>query len=194
MPRRLAVIADKAALRRIVRRLPPSVGAGVTGLGKTARGGTLWVVAAGVLSLFGPPGRRAAAGGLLAGGTASAIANGPAKWFVHRDRPGGAGLADLPRRDRAPTTSSFPSSHTASAFAFAIAASAQCPPAAPLLVPAALGVGLARLYAVRHYPTDVLAGAALGTAIGTSTAYSIHRWRTTKPRAVTACEEQPTET
>ena len=177
-PFRLAVIADKAALRRIVRQLPPSVGAGVTGLGKTARGGTLWVTAAGVLSLFGPPGRRAAAGGLLAAGSASAIANGPAKWFVHRDRPGGTSLADLPRRDRAPTTSSFPSSHTASAFAFAVAASAQYPPAAPLLVPAALGVGLARVYAVRHYPTDVLAGAALGAAIGASTAYSIHRWQT----------------
>lgn len=177
--RRLAVIADKAALRRVVRRLPPPVGTGVMCLGKAARGGTLWVASAGVLSLCGPPGRRAATGGLLASWTASAIANGPAKWFVHRDRPGGTSLAGLPRRDRAPTTSSFPSSHTASAFGFAVAASAQYPPAAPLLVPAALGVALARVYAVRHYPSDVLAGAALGAAIGAGTAYSIHRWRTT---------------
>lgn len=181
MPHRLLIISDKAALRSIARKLPPSVGAGVTGLGKAARGGALWIAAAGVLSLFGPPGRRAAASGLVAGGTASAIANGPAKWFVDRDRPGGSSLADLPRRDRAPSTSSFPSSHTATAFAFAVAASAQYPSAAPLLAPAALGVGLARLYAVRHYPTDVLAGAALGAAIGASTAYGIHKWRTTRP-------------
>ena len=180
--RRLIVKADQAALRRTVRRLPPSVGTGVTGLGKTARGGTLWLALAGALSLLGPAGRRAAAGGLLAGGTASAIANGPAKWLVRRGRPGGARLADLPRRDRPPSTSSFPSSHTATAVAFAVAASAQYPPAAPVLVPAALGVGLARVYAVRHYPTDVLAGAALGTAIGATTAYSVHRRATGAPR------------
>ena len=179
MPRRMIVSADQAALRRIVGRLPPSVGAGVTGLGKTARGGTLWLALAGALSLLGPSGRRAAADGLLAGGTASAIANGPAKWFVRRDRPGGASLADLPRRDRAPTTSSFPSSHTATAVAFAVAASVQYPPAAPILLPAALGIGLSRVYAVRHYPSDVLAGAALGAAIGASTAYSLHRRRAT---------------
>ncbi len=177
MPRRLIVTADQTALRRIVQRLPPSVGTGVTGLGKTARGGAVWLTLAGALSLLGPPGRRAAAGGLLAGGAASAIANGPAKWFVRRDRPGGAHLADLPRRDRPPSTSSFPSSHTATAAAFAVAASAQYPAAAPVLVPAALGVGLARVYAVRHYPTDVLAGAALGAAIGASTTYSVNRWR-----------------
>ena len=179
LPRRLIVIVDQAALRRIVQRLPPSVGTGVTGLGRTARGGTVWLALAGALSLLGPPGRRAAAGGLLAGGTASAVANGPAKRIVRRDRPGGASLADLPRRDRPPSTSSFPSSHTATAVAFAVAASTQYPPAAPILLPAALGIGLARVYAVRHYPTDVLAGAALGVAIGAVTAYSVHRWRAT---------------
>lgn len=172
MSRRLIVIVDRIALRRTVRRLP----APITAFGLVARGGALWLAAAAVLALLGPRGRRAATGGLVATGTASVIANGPAKWLIRRPRPGGISLVGLPRRDRSPTTSSFPSSHTASAAAFAVAASAHYPAAGPVLFPAALAVGLSRIRAARHYPSDVLAGAALGAAIGAGTAYSVHRW------------------
>ena len=58
------------------------------------------------------------------------------------------------RRDRPPSTSSFPSSHTATAVAFAVAASAQYRPAAPVLLPAALGVGLSRQGQADHAGSD----------------------------------------
>ena len=175
--RRSITLAERFALRRVVRRLPPPVGTAVTALGQASRGGALWLAVAGVLSLLGRRGRRGAGGGLLAFVLASAVANGPAKWIVRRPRPGGAVLLGLRRRGQAPGTSSFPSSHTASAVAFAVAASIEFPPAAPFLLPAALGVALARLRAVRHYPTDVLAGALLGAVLGAATASLLRRWR-----------------
>jgi undecaprenyl-diphosphatase len=97
---------------------------------------------------------------------ASAIANGPAKWITRRQRPSGLLLKDLPRLGGRPRTSSFPSSHTASAAAFAVAASASLPLAAPVLGPLAASVALSRIRAVRHFPTDVAAGAVLGAGVG----------------------------
>ena len=175
MLRRSITNAERVTLRRVVRALPPPIGTAITLLGAAARGGILWVAAAVVLAQVGRRGRRAAAGGLAACWIASAIANGPAKWLVRRPRPDGAALAGLRRRHKAPGTSSFPSSHTASAFAFAVAASAELPVAAPVLLPAAVGVALSRLRAVRHYPSDVFVGALLGAAVGAATARVLRR-------------------
>lgn len=172
---RTVTFIERFALRRLVRRLPPSLGVGVTALGQAARGGALWMASAVVLSLCGRRGRRGARCGLLAAALASMIANGPAKWLVRRPRPGGAALLGLRRRGRAPSTSSFPSSHTATGVAFAVAACVEVPMAAPLLLPASLGVGLSRMRALRHYPTDVVAGAALGAGIGLATVFVVRR-------------------
>lgn len=64
---------------------------------------------------------------------------------------------------RAPDAFSFPSGHTLHAVAFALLLSAAYPAwAAPLWGFAAL-VSLSRVVLGLHYPSDVLAGAALGT-------------------------------
>lgn len=124
----------------------------------------LWLGAAGVLALSGGDrGRRAAARGLLALGLAAAVANGPAKLVVGRRRPSGRGspaLIDLPG------SSSFPSGHTASAFAFAVGAGRKLPVALPILLPAAGVVGYSRVHTGVHYPSDVLAGALIGVSCG----------------------------
>lgn len=63
------------------------------------------------------------------------------------------------------TTSSFPSNHTAMAFAMAYLV-AQLYPAwynVVLLYLLAFLIGLSRVYLREHYPLDVLGGAALGT-------------------------------
>ncbi|MGQ3052541.1 MAG: phosphatase PAP2 family protein [Roseateles sp.] len=65
---------------------------------------------------------------------------------------------------RVPDAFSFPSGHTLHAFAFALLLSAFYPTLAPLLWSFAVLVGLARVVLGLHFPSDVLFGAAIGTA------------------------------
>ena len=74
-------------------------------------------------------------------------------------------VEDLPHLMVTPTGLSFPSSHSTSSFAAAQAFGRLLPPV-PLLG-AATGMAFSRLYLGVHYPSDVAAGAALGTALGT---------------------------
>jgi len=80
-----------------------------------------------------------------------------------RERPA---IAGHPPLGRATSRFSFPSAHAASSLAGAIALGRVAPPARlPLLGLAAL-VCAGRPYLGMHYPSDVLAGAALGAVIG----------------------------
>lgn len=170
--------AEQRALGRLVRGLPQPIATTAVVVGEGSKGSILWLMSAALLSLLGRGGRLGAGGGLAAAGLASALANGPVKWAVRRPRPDGAALAGLRRGGGSPRTTSFPSGHTASAVAFSVAASAEYPLAATVLAPAALCVALARMCSLRHYPTDVLAGAAIGAATGAGTTYSLRRHRT----------------
>ena len=60
---------------------------------------------------------------------------------------------------------SFPSGHTLHAVVFATVAIADYPQLAFLPIPFAFLVALSRMVAGLHYPSDVLAGAAIGAAI-----------------------------
>jgi len=86
-----------------------------------------------------------------------------AKYLFNRTRPflWDTEIAPL---IKTPSSSSFPSGHSATAAAGAITLSVLYPPIAPVLVPAALLVVLSRLYLGVHFPFDVLAGAVIGTA------------------------------
>lgn len=61
---------------------------------------------------------------------------------------------------------SFPSGHTLHAVGFTIVALAHYPQLAVLLVPFALLTAASRVALGLHYPSDVLAGAGIGTLIG----------------------------
>ncbi len=60
----------------------------------------------------------------------------------------------------------FPSGHTARAFVFAILLGLHGRKWLAGLIPYAVLVGLARVYEGAHYPSDVLAGAIVGTLLG----------------------------
>ena len=60
---------------------------------------------------------------------------------------------------------SFPSGHTLHAVSFAWQASAHFPELAWVLVPLAALIGASRVVLGLHYPSDVLAGAAIGGAL-----------------------------
>jgi membrane-associated phospholipid phosphatase len=74
-----------------------------------------------------------------------------------------------------PDTPSFPSGHTATAFACAVAIGAICPRLRWPLIGLAALVGSSRVYLGVHYGLDVLAGAALGTAVGLASAWAMKR-------------------
>ena len=70
-------------------------------------------------------------------------------------------------------SSSFPAGHAATAFAGAVLLSLLAPRLAPLLLALAALIGLSRIYDGVHYPTDVLAGAALGALVGAASAVAV---------------------
>jgi membrane-associated phospholipid phosphatase len=83
------------------------------------------------------------------------------KFAVRRPRPQIPGLAPL---QGTTTGLSFPSAHAATSFAGALAYSRLGLPAAPLYSLAG-AMALSRVYLGVHYPSDILAGALLGTAL-----------------------------
>jgi membrane-associated phospholipid phosphatase len=108
------------------------------------------------------PGRRREWGRATAAVALAFALNTAVKLAVRRPRPR---LDELPQLVGTPTQLSFPSAHAATS---ACAARVFPPLGAPraLVLPLAVALPLSRLYLGVHYPSDVLAGAALGTAIG----------------------------
>jgi len=74
-------------------------------------------------------------------------------------------LRKIARGARALDAGSFPSGHTLHAVSFTVIVTAAFPELAWLLVPFALLIALSRLVLGLHYPSDVLAGALLGTGV-----------------------------
>ena len=89
------------------------------------------------------------------------VLNTALKLVVRRHRPR---LEQLPALISTPTSLSFPSAHASSSFAAARAYSALVP-GAPLYA-LALAMALSRVYLGVHYPSDIAAGALLGTLVG----------------------------
>src|SRR3954468_509495 len=152
--------ADLALYRRAARSHAPILDAVLPKLTSSANHGILWFVVSVLLAAGNR--RRAAVRGLASLGVASAMANLPLKYAARRTRPELIPVP-LPRRLlNQPTTSSFPSGHSASAGAFATAVAMEEPligmPAAAL----AAGVAYGRVHTGVHYPGDVVAGVALG--------------------------------
>src|SRR5690242_4330783 len=112
---------DRAIYAAIAATDTPSLDRGMARLTRAADHSKLSLAAAAVLSVTrGAKGRRAAFEGLASVAVTSAVANLVVKPLGRRRRPDPA-ADDVPlaRQVRMPTTTSFPSGHSAAAFAFA---------------------------------------------------------------------------
>src|SRR5882757_3573558 len=130
-------------------------------LGKAGNNGLGWLLAGGALAAVDAR-RRPAWATCAALGPVAIGLNYGIKLLVRRPRPVLEGLSPL---GGAPSSLSFPSAHALSSFAVATAMFRVDPATAGAFV-VALALSLGRPYLGMHYPSDILAGALLGIALG----------------------------
>ena len=118
---------DKAVYRAVAGLDTPSLDRGLRLLTTAANGSGLWLAIAGTMAtLGGQRGRRAAVRGLASIAVTSAAVNQGLKALHRRSRPDRGEWA-AGRHVPMPGSSSFPSGHSASGFAFASAVSVEYP-------------------------------------------------------------------
>ncbi len=138
----------------------------ITGLGDH---GIMWAATTVWRARHTGPERARAVRALTIAGLESTIVNRSLKAVVGRSRPDVEGLvlsaAGVPVRP--PSSSSFPSGHTLAAFCAVTVMSQRGDRSGnALLFTAATLVGVSRLHLRAHHASDVIGGAAIGTAIG----------------------------
>jgi len=157
---------DRAVYQAVADTSSPELDRGFRRLSTAADHSRLWLgIAAAMALLGGSHGRRTAVEGLLAIGATSATVNLGVKPLARRRRPVRAEPAPFEGRFvPMPRSTSFPSGHAASAFAFAFVVARDVP---TLAVPVGLLAGAvahSRVHTGVHYPSDVVIGSILGAA------------------------------
>ena len=160
---------DRAVDDAVLRTPTPTLDPIFRHLSRASDYKALWIATSAAVALLdGQRGRRAAVRCLTTVGATSVMADLVAKLAFPRPRPDATSLPPE-RAARRPTSSSFPSGHAASAFAFATAFS-QVYPVLGLPVSAlASAVSYARIHTGVHYPSDVVAGALMGAGVASLT-------------------------
>jgi membrane-associated phospholipid phosphatase len=155
---------DRALYQAVARTSTAELDDPIRRLSDAANYSRLWLgIAAAIALLGGGRGRRAALEGVVSIGVTSATVNLGVKRLHRRPRPERV----EPGLHRAgsvkmPASTSFPSGHAATAFAFASAVGRHLPGLAVPLGLLAGGVAYSRVHVGVHYPGDVVAGAILG--------------------------------
>ncbi len=165
-----------AAIYAAIAEIPtPAIDRQMSRLTQAANYSRLWIGCSAILAATrGARGRRAAAAGLASVLVTSAVANLLLKPLGSRRRPDQGELSSE-RRAPMPASTSFPSGHAASAFAFATGVASVLPvDAIPIRALAAL-VAYSRVHTGLHYPGDTLAGALLGTSLARVTVRALNR-------------------
>lgn len=170
---------DAAVYAAIASTPTPSLDRAMSRLSHAADYSRLSIAAAAALALAGGPrGRRAAASGLASVGLTSTIVNIAVKPLSRRRRPDRiAENVPLGRHVRMPVSTSFPSGHSAAAFAFATGVGNVMPQVAVPLRGLAALVAYSRVHTGVHYPGDAVVGSLIGTALAQITTHALDRRR-----------------
>lgn len=139
----------------------PGIEAAAKALGKAGNNGAIWFGLGVVLAIVDSANREAWLVCAVLAPVAIAL-NYVIKLIVKRPRPV---LEGLPPLGGAPSSLSFPSAHATSSFAVATAMT-RVDSLGALAFILAFALSLGRPYLGMHYPSDVLAGALLGVALG----------------------------
>lgn len=170
---------DQAIYVAIAATSTPSLDEPLRRLSNSANNSRLWLAIAGGLAVAGGrTGRRAAVQGTLAIGATSALVNLAVKSVWSRQRPDRVSAGVQSQRNvRMPDSTSFPSGHAASGFAFASAIGRQQPWLGSALACLAAAVAYSRVHTGVHYPADAVVGSLIGMGTGQATAGLIDRLR-----------------
>jgi membrane-associated phospholipid phosphatase len=173
---------DQAIYSAVAATPTPSLDEPLRRLSNAANHSALWLAVAAGLSLAGGAGgRRAAVQGTVAIGVTSALVNLAVKSVWSRQRPDRAGAGVPVRRNvPMPASTSFPSGHAASGFAFAAAIGRDQPWLGLALRFLAATVAYSRVHTGVHYPGDAVVGSLIGEGTGQAVAGLIDRLAPTR--------------
>ena len=163
---------DKAVYAAVAATPTPSLDEPLRRLSNAANNSGLWLAtAAGLGVVGGSAGRRAAVRGVVAIGVTSALVNLAVKSVWARQRPDRARIGVPVRRNvPMPVSTSFPSGHAASGFAFAAAIGHDQPWLGLALRFVSATVAYSRVHTGVHYPGDVVVGSLIGEGVGQTVA------------------------
>jgi undecaprenyl-diphosphatase len=159
---------DRNIYRAVAATPTPTLDEAMRKVSMVADHSMLWFGIAGLTALLGGRrGRRAAFDGTVSILLTSAVVNAGLKPVLPRERPDRElHQVIVARHVPLPASTSFPSGHSASAFAFANALGGELPWVALPVRFAAAAVAWSRIHTGVHYPGDVIAGALIGGAVG----------------------------
>lgn len=170
---------DLATYAAVARTPTPGIDGAMQKLSSAADYSRLSFTAAAVMAAVGGKrGRVAALYGATSIAVTSAAVNLVVKPIARRPRPDRAGneVPEL-RHVPMPVSRSFPSGHSAAAFAFAAGAGHELPAASAPLHALAATVAYSRVHTGVHYPLDALVGSLLGTVLGQLASHGLDRVR-----------------